>query len=465
MHGGALQRALDRRRRACPHGCGSPRTRCSTCSRRRPRTGRCARNSPPPCARRPDGDDAPLARLLRDASQRGEGGEEERPARASTRPCTSRRRCEEELFPWNRAASPAEAPGRSTARRSTGCRRARSRRSRRATCSRSATCPRARSGRTRPPPRRRVQEPFPSVPTLILSGADDLRTPTANARVVAAQIPGLAPRGRARSRALRPQQRPQRLCRARRCRRCSSPRRSSHARAGRSILSLLQLAAAGADAPVRRAPAQAAAAGAPDARCTRCGSTLADLARQVTVQALGALASGDIAGLSVAAHRRPARGLGAHASGSARAPRLLLRTGRDRLREDHRRTKPGCTSAARGRARDAAPRRAPRADRHARRPARAEIVRARAWASWRKPSCTRRARPRVPLLSEQMRRLATSRYWRLCCPRWRSRSGRPPRSPPLNSRPARGAAPAGFSCATRAGAARPRAARCPARSR
>jgi pimeloyl-ACP methyl ester carboxylesterase len=31
--------------------------------------------------------------------------------------------------------------------------------------------------------------PFPNVPTLILSGADDLRTPTANAREVAAQIP------------------------------------------------------------------------------------------------------------------------------------------------------------------------------------------------------------------------------------------------------------------------------------
>jgi pimeloyl-ACP methyl ester carboxylesterase len=34
------------------------------------------------------------------------------------------------------------------------------------------------------------QAPFPAVPTLILSGADDLRTPTANAREVAAQIPG-----------------------------------------------------------------------------------------------------------------------------------------------------------------------------------------------------------------------------------------------------------------------------------
>ncbi len=31
--------------------------------------------------------------------------------------------------------------------------------------------------------------PLPNVPTLILSGADDLRTPTANAREVAAQIP------------------------------------------------------------------------------------------------------------------------------------------------------------------------------------------------------------------------------------------------------------------------------------
>jgi pimeloyl-ACP methyl ester carboxylesterase len=33
------------------------------------------------------------------------------------------------------------------------------------------------------------EAPFPNVPTLILSGADDLRTPTANAREVAAQIP------------------------------------------------------------------------------------------------------------------------------------------------------------------------------------------------------------------------------------------------------------------------------------
>jgi hypothetical protein len=35
-----------------------------------------------------------------------------------------------------------------------------------------------------------LKAPFPGVPTLILSGADDLRTPTANAREVAAQIPG-----------------------------------------------------------------------------------------------------------------------------------------------------------------------------------------------------------------------------------------------------------------------------------
>jgi pimeloyl-ACP methyl ester carboxylesterase len=34
------------------------------------------------------------------------------------------------------------------------------------------------------------QAPLPAVPTLILSGADDLRTPTANAREVAAEIPG-----------------------------------------------------------------------------------------------------------------------------------------------------------------------------------------------------------------------------------------------------------------------------------
>jgi pimeloyl-ACP methyl ester carboxylesterase len=38
-----------------------------------------------------------------------------------------------------------------------------------------------------PPP---VPGPLPAVPTLILSGAQDLRTPTANARLLAAQIPG-----------------------------------------------------------------------------------------------------------------------------------------------------------------------------------------------------------------------------------------------------------------------------------
>jgi hypothetical protein len=35
-----------------------------------------------------------------------------------------------------------------------------------------------------------VSDPLPAVPTLIISGAEDLRTPTANARSVAAQIPG-----------------------------------------------------------------------------------------------------------------------------------------------------------------------------------------------------------------------------------------------------------------------------------
>jgi pimeloyl-ACP methyl ester carboxylesterase len=40
---------------------------------------------------------------------------------------------------------------------------------------------------SRPPP---VEGPLPDVPTLILSGAQDLRTPTANARALAARIPG-----------------------------------------------------------------------------------------------------------------------------------------------------------------------------------------------------------------------------------------------------------------------------------
>ena len=45
--------------------------------------------------------------MLRDASERGEGGEEESPSESFDTPLYFATSCEEELFGWNRAASPA----------------------------------------------------------------------------------------------------------------------------------------------------------------------------------------------------------------------------------------------------------------------------------------------------------------------------------------------------------------------
>jgi pimeloyl-ACP methyl ester carboxylesterase len=97
--------------------------------------------------------------------------------------------CEEESFPWSRAASP----------------RARVAQARRFADSLPASTYAPFTASTAleagdiqgcahwpsvPPAQALEEAPFPNVPTLILSGADDLRTPTANAREVAAQIPG-----------------------------------------------------------------------------------------------------------------------------------------------------------------------------------------------------------------------------------------------------------------------------------
>ena len=129
-------------------------------------------------------------------------------ARASTTPSTTRRAAKTSSFPWNRAAGPATRLAEAKARIGSAAREpARAVHARR-TCSTSATCRHAPSGRTRHPRPRPVQAPLPSVPTLILSGADDLRTPTSNAREVAAQIPGshllVVPEHRALGAQLRP---------------------------------------------------------------------------------------------------------------------------------------------------------------------------------------------------------------------------------------------------------------------
>ena len=129
------------------------------------------------------GDNAPLARLLVHAVS-GEGEEGE----GIDTPLYYTTTCEEEDFPWSRSAGPGERLAQ--ARTQIGA------------LPTSAFAPFTATNvldfdelrgcaywpfATPAPPA--VTEAMPDVPTLILSGADDLRTPTANARAVAAQIP------------------------------------------------------------------------------------------------------------------------------------------------------------------------------------------------------------------------------------------------------------------------------------
>jgi pimeloyl-ACP methyl ester carboxylesterase len=135
-----------------------------------------------------NGDTAPLARLeVRAAS--GEASEAASPSESFDNPLYYATSCEDEPFPWNRSSSPAKRLAEAKVR--VGALPA------------SQIAPFTAGNVldfsdipacafwpfTTPAPAP-VQAPFPSVPTLILSGADDLRTPTANAREVAAQIPG-----------------------------------------------------------------------------------------------------------------------------------------------------------------------------------------------------------------------------------------------------------------------------------
>ena len=134
-----------------------------------------------------NGDTAPLARL--EARAEGGEGEAENPSESFDNPLYYATSCEDEPFPWNRSSSPAKRLAEAVTRIKAlpagqlapfttanvldfsdipAC----------------AFWPYSTPG---PMP---DDGPFPSVPTLILSGADDLRTPTANAREVAAKIPG-----------------------------------------------------------------------------------------------------------------------------------------------------------------------------------------------------------------------------------------------------------------------------------
>jgi pimeloyl-ACP methyl ester carboxylesterase len=134
-----------------------------------------------------DGDTAPLARLQ--ARAEGKESEAESPSESFDNPLYFATSCEDEEFPWNRSASPQERLAQAKTRI--------------AALRASAIAPFTEANVldlsdmpacafwpfTTPAPAAE-DAPLPSVPTLILSGANDLRTPTANAREVAAQIPG-----------------------------------------------------------------------------------------------------------------------------------------------------------------------------------------------------------------------------------------------------------------------------------
>jgi pimeloyl-ACP methyl ester carboxylesterase len=131
-----------------------------------------------------DGDTAALARLL----VRAEGGGNSEQSEDIDTPLYYATTCEEQAFPWSRAASPGERIRQATAQIDAlpagsfapflpadvlGFSDLRA-------C---AFWPFA----TPTPPVENA--PLPDVPTLLISGADDLRTPTSNALAVAAQIP------------------------------------------------------------------------------------------------------------------------------------------------------------------------------------------------------------------------------------------------------------------------------------
>src|SRR6202167_1276850 len=135
-----------------------------------------------------DGNTAALVRLLARADSGEEAEGEENLSEGFDTPLYYSTICEESVFPWNRSSSP-----KARLREALSALRTQSANafapftpanalalSDVVPC---ASWPFASSGPE-------VDEaPFPNVPTLILSGADDLRTPTANAREVAAQIP------------------------------------------------------------------------------------------------------------------------------------------------------------------------------------------------------------------------------------------------------------------------------------
>jgi pimeloyl-ACP methyl ester carboxylesterase len=135
-----------------------------------------------------DGDTAALVRLIARADSGEESEGEENLSEGFDTPLYYSTICEESVFPWKRSSSPqARLHEAFTALRAQPTNLF-APFTRVNALALSDVVPCASWPFATPGPE--VDEaPFPDVPTLILSGADDLRTPTANAREVAAQIP------------------------------------------------------------------------------------------------------------------------------------------------------------------------------------------------------------------------------------------------------------------------------------
>ena len=135
-----------------------------------------------------EGDTAALARLQARAEGGGEGGEGEELSEGFDAPLYFSTICNEVVYPWNRAASP-----KTRVREALAALAARPARVFAPFTSANALAlsdvPACASWPFTPGAPEVDEAPLPNIPTLILSGADDLRTPTANARSVAAQIP------------------------------------------------------------------------------------------------------------------------------------------------------------------------------------------------------------------------------------------------------------------------------------
>ncbi|HEV7937529.1 MAG TPA: alpha/beta fold hydrolase [Solirubrobacteraceae bacterium] len=135
-----------------------------------------------------DGDTAALARLLAHADSGEEDEGEESLSEGFDTPLYYSTICEESVFPWNRSSSSKARLREALFALRTQSANAFAPFTPANALALSDVVPCASWPFASPGPE--VDEaPFPNVPTLILSGADDLRTPTANAREVAAQIP------------------------------------------------------------------------------------------------------------------------------------------------------------------------------------------------------------------------------------------------------------------------------------